>query len=250
MVNILVRYNLRRKALKKESNKGLSLPCTWRNTESIIVLPVTSCKHLKELGVTKDGVYAIKPDEQGPLKVYCDQTTDGGGWTVLQRRRSPFKTSFNRGWEEYRTGFGNLTGGFWLGNDNIHRLASAPVSFRVDFHKSGGNKRYARYENFVVAGADDKYRWNMDSFSGDLGNSIYESNKEWSERGMQFSTPDNDNDKSSTNCAADRSCGWWYNSCSIVNLNRPLGPQWASLTGDGSFVANYGSFSEMKVRPN
>ena len=226
------------------------MPCTWRNTESIIVLPATSCKHLKELGVTKDGVYAIKPDEQGPLKVYCDQTTDGGGWTVLQRRRSPFKTSFNRNWEEYRTGFGNLTGEFWLGNDNIHRLAAAPVSFRVDIHERGGNKMYARYENFVVAGADDKYRWNMDSFFGDLDNSIYGSNApNWNEKRMQFSTYDNDNDKKSGNCA-DGWNGWWYNSCSLVNLNNPRGPQWASRDGNGIFTVNFRSFSEMKVRPN
>ena len=224
------------------------MPCTWRNTESIIVLPVTSCKHLKELGATKDGVYTIKPDEQGPLKVYCDQTTDGGGWTVLQRRRSPFKTSFNRNWEEYRTGFGNLTGEFWLGNDNIHRLAAAPVSFRVDIHETGGNKRYARYENFVVAGADDKYRWNMDSFSGDLPNAIYgSSTPAWRETNMQFSTPDNDNDNYKEGRCSPSS-GWWVNRCRLVNLNQDGGPIWSQVPHKGTFLR--GSFSEMKVRPN
>ena len=224
------------------------MPCTWRNTESIIVLPATSCKHLKELGVTKDGVYAIKPDEQGPLKVYCDQTTDGGGWTVLQRRRSPFKTSFNRNWEEYRTGFGNLTGEFWLGNDNIHRLAAAPVSFRVDIHETGGNKKYARYENFVVAGADDKYRWNMDSFFGDLPNAIYaSSNPNWHETNMQFSTPDNDNDNYEEGRCSP-SFGWWVNWCGLVRLNHPNGPMWSQVPHNGTFW--WGSFSEMKVRPN
>ena len=243
MVNILVRNNLRPKTLKKESNKRLSLPCTWRNNESIIVLPETSCKHL-----TKDGVYTIKPDEQGPLKVYCDQTTDGGGWTVLQRRRSPFKTSFNRNWEEYRTGFGNLTGEFWLGNDNIHRLAAAPVSFRVDIHERGGNKMYARYENFVVAGADDKYRWNMDSFFGDLPNAIYgSSNPNWKETNMQFSTPDNDNDNYEEGSCSER-FGWWVNKCGLVKLNDPNGPVWSQVPHTGTFL--WGSFSEMKVRPN
>ena len=227
--------------------KRLSSPCTWRNN-SIIFLPVASCKLLKELGVTKDGVYTIKPDEQGPLKVYCDQTTDGGGWTVLQRRRSPFKTSFNRNWEEYRTGFGNLTGEFWLGNDNIHRLAAAPVSFRVDFQENGRSKRYARYENFVVAGADDKYRWNMDSFSGDLPNAIYGSQHAYrKETGMQFSTPDKDNDmKHPGKCSP--SSGWWVNGCGLVDLNAVNGPKWSQVPHPGT--SWQGSFSEMKVRPN
>ena len=36
---------------------------------------------------------------------------------------------------------------------------------------------------------------------------------------MKFSTPDNDNDKSNGNCAADQKSGWWYNNCTNINLN-------------------------------
>ncbi|KXJ06297.1 Fibrinogen-like protein 1, partial [Exaiptasia diaphana] len=42
----------------------------------------------------------------------------------------------------------------------------------------------------------------------------------WRSNGMAFSTPDRDNDKYSGNCAADNSCGWWFNWCAKAVLTR------------------------------
>ena len=88
----------------------------------------------------------------------CDTTTDGGGWTVFQRRLNG-SLDFYRGWESYKNGFGDLNGEFWLGNDNLHRLTAADdVILRVDLEDFDGNTAYAEYTTFKVANEADKYR--------------------------------------------------------------------------------------------
>ena len=74
---------------------------------NILISTAKNCAELHKCAERISGVYSIDPDGSGPFKVYCDQTTAGGGWTVFQRRLDGC-LDFNRDWADYKHGFGNF----------------------------------------------------------------------------------------------------------------------------------------------
>ena len=101
-------------------------------------------------------------------------TTEGGGWTVFQRRLDG-SVDFYLGWESYKNGFGDLHGEFWLGNKNFNRLTAADdVILRVDLEDFDGNRTNAEYTTFKVADEVDKYRLLIGGYSGTAGDSMDE----------------------------------------------------------------------------
>ncbi|XP_022107320.1 fibrinogen C domain-containing protein 1-like [Acanthaster planci] len=87
------------------------------------------CQEWLDAGYNTSDVYTIYPTQyQNGLQVYCDMKKDEsrwmglqGGWIVFQRRQDG-SVNFTRSWAEYRDGFGNLTGEFWLGNEYLRQL--------------------------------------------------------------------------------------------------------------------------------
>ena len=114
-------------------------------------------------------MYVIKPDHQSAFDVFCDLTTADGGWTVFQKRIDG-SVDFNLNWSDYKHGFGNLSGEFWLGLERIHRLTSDNNSMlRVDMADFEGESTFAEYSSFGVRSEHDKYRLILGSYlpSGD-----------------------------------------------------------------------------------
>ena len=191
-------------------------------------------------------MYSINPDGTGHFSVYCDMRTDGGGWTVFQRRQDG-SVDFYRGWDDYKAGFGQLTAEFWLGNDKIHRLtASRPSSLRVELEDWNGGKAYAKYGKFKIGDEQAQYRLEVGSYSGTAGDSLAYHNN------MAFSTKDRDNERWDGHCAVSQASGWWHDSCIYSDLNGKYkghkistqGVTWYHLKR--AYVSL--KFSEMKLR--
>ena len=174
--------------------------------------------------------------------------TDGGGWTVFQRRMDG-TVNFYRSWKDYLCGFGDFHGEFWLGLNKIHRLTSSNSTLRVDLQDFSGNKRYAKYSTFNVRDSDTKYKLLVGGYTGDAGDSL-----QW-HNGMKFTTSDSDNDVENVkNCAVVYKGGWWYSKCHHSNLNGPYlsgsHTSYADGVNWGHWLGHHYSlkFTEMKVK--
>ncbi|XP_018015756.1 angiopoietin-2 [Hyalella azteca] len=170
----------------------------------------------KSSQVVSSGVYRIQPrDASGPFFAYCDLETDGGGWTVLQRRLDG-SVDFLRDWQDYKYGFGNLAGEFWLGNDHIHDLTAQYVSeLRIQLDDFNQVSAVARYSAFAIGSEAEGYALKLlCEYNCGSGDSLsYHVGQRWS-------TIDSDSDAwPEQNCAVNHKGAWWYRACDTSNLN-------------------------------
>ena len=194
------------------------------------------CAELLSAGFKESGVYTVNPAKKTSFEVYCDMKTDGGGWTVFHKRFNGF-VGFYRGWDEYKNGFGDVRGEFWLGNEKIHQLTEIPSQLRVEINTPSSGNKYAKYNNFTVANEATNYTLFVGFYSGDATDQFTYHN------GMAFTTKDRDNDRYGKNCAIIHRGAWWYHSCVGSSLN--------SNYGDSSYNWRWNPLkgSQIKLKP-
>ncbi|XP_025079714.1 uncharacterized protein LOC112555495 [Pomacea canaliculata] len=204
-----------------------------------------SCADIQQQ-YSMSGVYKLSV-ENVSMSVYCDLVTDGGGWTVFQRRKDG-SVDFLRNWTDYTRGFGDLNGEFWLGLENLHILTSSRrVEMRVDLQAYDGTRAFVVYGNYTIGNSSTNYTFNYDTFQGeDAGNSLL------IHKGHEFATQDHG---SNAHCAVTYHGGWWFNDCLRSNLNGIYRPNATTPHADGIIWADFKMFetslkrTEMKIRP-
>ena len=164
-----------------------------------------------------------------------------GGWTVFMSRYDGSQ-DFYLYWNQYKEGFGNVTGEHWLGNDKLYYLTNQKqYRMRMDATIwSTGEKKYSVYDKFCIDNETNNYRLHVSGYSGNTDRD------NWAfHNGMEFSTRDRDNGGS---CAQGWKGGHWYNDCAHVNptgLYKSSGKDSMRLFSNGG---QYISVKEMTIK--
>ncbi|KAM9313892.1 microfibril-associated glycoprotein 4-like isoform 1-T1 [Pholidichthys leucotaenia] len=210
------------------------------------------------------GVYTIYPGgPTTPLHVYCDMDTDGGRWTVFLKRIDGSENFF-RPWKNYKTGFGNVAGEYWLGLENIFLLTMRKENeLRVDMEDWEGSQAFAEYSSISVWPEHSGYELHLGSFTGGPaggfpggGYPVIATQSSPSSQALQdavfrasplanashlpptsdslaqhnsrkFTTYDKDQDVWDKNCAQHFLGGFWYGSCHNTNPTAMYAPHGA-----------------------
>ena len=210
------------------------------------------------------GIYTLYLDHRGThsVQTLCDQDTEGGGWTVILQRipheTEALATNFSRELREYKVGFGEPTGDFWIGLENIHAWTTyRDYQLRIDLEDFDNKTAFAHYDRFYVESERHGYKLHVYGYQGSAGDGLGARGKSdnFTADGMMFSTYDEDRDTShEINCSSYWNIGgWWFNRCSWANL---MGPYRLPGSGEGIGInwhkwrnKQYIKAATMKIRP-
>ncbi|XP_066516739.1 microfibril-associated glycoprotein 4-like [Hoplias malabaricus] len=196
----------------------------------------------------QSGVYTIYPaGTDQPVQVYCEKSCDDNNkedteiWTVILKRIDG-SVNFYRTWQEYQNGFGNLSGEYWLGLQNLYIITNLEkYELRVDLEDFDSSTAYAKYTYFTVDSEANRYALHTGSYiNGGAGDAMSNLN------GLGFTTFDNYTCGDTFYGGFWYTCSWWYywywQSCNPTGLYKFGVPVYSSTgmywqTWKGSQIA-------------
>uniref|UniRef100_A0A0K8RM44 Putative ficolin/ixoderin n=1 Tax=Ixodes ricinus TaxID=34613 RepID=A0A0K8RM44_IXORI len=223
-----------------------------------------SCSQIKMRERSSKGLrYKIYPLGK-PVDAICDMESDGGGWTMIQRR-SQYEVNdnnFEKEFVEYEHGFATRAGGaLWLGLENLHVLTSFPnnqQALRIELTRKGARETTVLlYHKFIVGSQAEHYKLTIDEYDGPKGYDALSKHN-----GQKFTIKKSMTEKPDKDRCSDRlSGGWWFKDCNEANLNgrnfkyswqitsqlKTLGITWHIKDNEQSYYYLYDSV-EMKIR--
>jgi len=162
------------------------------------------------------------------MSIYCAASCV----PVLIQQRVDAGGAFNRSWEEYKVGFNDKRGNYWLGNELLSQLTKhGHYKLRFDLQLQDHTWYYAQYLVFLVSSEATNYTVRVSGYSGNLHDSFSTCNH------MKFTTYDRDNDPwrnaaYKNNCAVYYGGGFWYHSrCSYADVTREYHFRWYTSKG-------------------
>ena len=199
--------------------KSIVIRCDFHYADNNLYLAEQpkDCAQYKEKGDLDSRSRTIEPLGIEKFVTYCDQETEGGGWTTILNRDATQEVheDFDKTYVEYENGFGDRSGEFWIGLQAIHKLTTFPCTeLRIDMETYDGSEYVAKYSTFTVGSQVDGYVLTLGGFSSTpTFNDDFNRN-----HGMKFSTKDKDQDNAGGECASYYLGGWWYNGCFLAKF--------------------------------
>ncbi|XP_053685784.1 angiopoietin-related protein 6-like [Sabethes cyaneus] len=190
----------------------------------------------------QSGVYTITVAATGTtFQAFCEQEKYGGGWLVFQNRYDG-SVNFNRSWEHYKTGFGNLRQEFWLGLEKIHQVTAGAGEhdLLIVIENFTDYSAHEIYPGFRVENETEHYKLRLSadehSFYGTAQDAF------WVYRNDKFSTYDRINDISILGCAIVTGSGYWHYDCGTGYRTSNLNGQYSRTPLGGLRGLWWGTF--------
>ena len=197
-------------------------------------IQMKTCEDWYNLGARTSGVYEVNWMGRTMKNVRCNMELDGGGWTVFHRRFVPVM-SCEREWDDFKTGFGDVYGQFWLGNDFLHEITTSKRHYVLVYGQhSDGTEVISKYGSFYIENEAELYRLHFnESLLTGIHSLTSTKNEEQNLNGMAFTTIDRDNDKYPTyNCAVKYTGAGWLKRCSQLGFCQKNKLRWnTTITG-------------------